>query len=76
MGELRLISERQPDADMVEAIETILARVKRGEVLAICFAIHAIGDGTGSQYSIGKGGDVAHLVLAIERVKLRLLEAK
>ncbi len=37
--------------------------------------VDGVDTGTSSAYSLGNNGDVAHLVCAIERVKLALLKA-
>lgn len=65
----------EPSAEIVSGLETLLARARRGEFLAVAFAGHVRPSDTATFYSLGGGGDVAHLVTAIERVKLRLLAA-
>lgn len=63
-----------PDATVIEVIEAMLDRARCGEVNAIAIAAHMNGMDTASVYRVGQCGDVAHLVCAIERVKLRLLD--
>jgi hypothetical protein len=65
---------RYVDPDVVRALEVVLARAKEGRVVAVAIAVHEIENGTGSSYELGARGDMAHLVLALERVKRRLLE--
>lgn len=67
---------RAPDAKVVALLENVLERARRGEVIAVAIAAHVYGEtatDTGQGYELG-AGDVAHLVCAIERLKLRLLE--
>jgi len=68
-----------PARSIVQLAEDMLARAKRGEIIAIAVAAHVrvdgVDTGTSSAYSLGDNGDVAHLVCAIERVKLALLAA-
>ncbi len=60
-------------AEIVELLQCLLERAHRGQIRAIAVAVHERPMDTGSTFSLGTDGDVAHLVTAIERVKLRLL---
>lgn len=65
--------ENQPDADMVAYLEEILGRVRRGEIAALAVVCHHRGGEIGTIFRIAEGGDGAHLVAALEKVKMRLL---
>ncbi len=63
--------------EVVELLESWLARAKKGEVQSFAIAAECAfdneeGTGTATQYMLGTG-DVSALVCALERVKLRLL---
>lgn len=70
--DLRLV-ENQPDPDVVKLIEGFLDQARRGDVVAVAIAAHHRGGGVGTGYSISRDGDGAHLVAALEKVKIRLL---
>ena len=61
--------------EMVRMVEALLVRVKSGEVLSLAVAVQLTGGETGTVYSLAEG-DVAHLVCAMERLKIRLLDAR
>lgn len=65
-------SQLQPCADVVEVAERMLEMAKAGEIRAIAIACEAPGACAVTAFAMGDG-DVAHLVLSIERLKLRLL---
>lgn len=73
--ELRAV-EPAPDPSIVEISESLLARIKTGEILSIAVAAEIRGRCTASIFSLGSNGDVAHLVTSFERLKLRLLEIR
>lgn len=68
------LAERQlqPCADVVDVAERILEMAKAGKICAIAIAYEAPGACTGTAFAMGDG-DVAHVLLPIERLKLRLL---
>jgi hypothetical protein len=70
---LRVLT-RPPVPKIVTALEELLARAKRGDVLAVAIAIETGELETGGTFAIGPQGDVAHLVCGLERLKKRLLE--
>lgn len=63
----------EPSAAIVQLLEGILDRARRGEVLGISVAAHLTGNETMQAWALGNDGDVAHLICALERAKLRLL---
>lgn len=63
-----------PVEDVVRKLRDILARAERGEVIGIAVACSMNDRRTASVYEVGEG-DVSHLVTAMERLKLRLLQA-
>jgi len=65
--------KREPDAAVIALIEELLERAKRGEIIAVAVAAQLPDASTSSAYELGSDGDVAHLTMAMERVKLRLL---
>lgn len=71
--QLRELKPR-PEPSVVNVLRDLLARAEAGDILAIAVATHLRENRTGSAWSLGKDGDVAHLVCAIERVKARLLQ--
>lgn len=76
MSDERVVSleERQlaPHPDVVATCEELLERAKAGRIRSIAVVMEVQGRCTSTAYAMGDG-DVAHLVCAIERVKLRLL---
>ncbi len=66
------VAREQPDARVVSLCQELLARARRGELVSIAIAMQTQGAGTATSFEMGEG-DTAHLVLAIERLKLRLL---
>ncbi len=70
--ELRPV-QNAPDADMLAAVEDVLERVKRGDVVALAIAAHIRGGDIRTSLAIAEGGDGAHLVAALEQVKMHLL---
>jgi hypothetical protein len=65
--------KREPVADVVCVLEELLRRAQEGEILGIAVAAAMVESRTAHQCVVGKA-DIAHLVTAIERVKLRLLQ--
>lgn len=65
--------DRSPVPSVVELLEDLLERARRGEVIGVAVAAACSERCDASTYAIGEG-TVAQLVLSIERVKLRLLE--
>jgi hypothetical protein len=63
----------EPVARVVEVLEDMLARAKAGEVRGVAIGTACDAKCDGSVYAIGDQ-TIATLVLAVERVKLRLLE--
>ena len=72
-SEVSVIASSSVQEDVVGVLEDMLARAKRGEVRAVALACHLVPTSTSTIYALGDG-NVAHLVCALERVKLRLLE--
>ena len=68
-----VLSTRRADPVIVDAFRRFLERAERGEVIAFAIATQGADAVTGSAYSLGQRGDVAHLCCALDRVKLRLL---
>jgi hypothetical protein len=60
-------------ADVVSVLRDALKMAENGEIRAVAVAFHVDRRSTGTVYAIGDG-DVAHLVCALERLKMRLLE--
>lgn len=58
---------------VVEKLEEFLMRAKSGEIRAIAIAAQAPERCTLTAYELGDG-DMGHLVLGLERIKLRLLD--
>lgn len=67
------VLKSEPVPDVIEICEDLLERAKAGTMIAIAVAAQSASATTTTVYSIGDG-DVAHLICAIERVKLRLLD--
>lgn len=65
--------ENPPEADIVELIEGFLESARRGELVAVAIAAHHRGGEVGTGYTIARGGDGAHLVAALEKLKYRML---
>ncbi|HEX7464107.1 MAG TPA: hypothetical protein VF382_04325 [Actinomycetota bacterium] len=74
-GELRRIDIGGADARVVKALEDALERAKRGEIRAVGLAFHVAPNDSGSAFEIGDNGDQAHLFIALEILKFRLLKA-
>jgi hypothetical protein len=74
---LREIPRADTSADVIEILEELLDRAREGKIRAVAVAVHTRVDGTetgtGSAYSLGVDGDIAHLITGLERLKLRLL---
>ena len=64
----------KPQPAIVRLLRDLLDRAESGELRAVAIASQGQGNSTCSSWSLGEDGDVAHLVCAIERVKLRLLQ--
>ena len=62
-----------PRDDVVEVLAELLERARDGHIRSVAIAWEARGSGTGSAFALGDG-DLAHLVCAQERLKLRLLD--
>lgn len=62
----------EPVAEVVEALQELLADAESGNLRGFALAGHTQGDCTMS-FMVNGDGDVAHLVCALERTKLRLL---
>jgi hypothetical protein len=79
MSNVVALQKAPPAPAIVKLAEDMLARAKNGEIVALAIAAHVriegVETGTSSAYCLGHDGDVAHLVCAIERVKLALLKA-
>lgn len=71
MGELIAI-ELTPVPGVVGLLEELLERAREGELRSLVVAAGTDMGGTATCYELGDG-DVAHLVCAMERAKLRLL---
>lgn len=71
---VRVLPPVAPSSEIVSILESLLARAKRGEIKAIAVATHMHPVSTGSVFSLGSDGDIAHLVTGLERCKKRLLE--
>ena len=67
------LREAKPEADpkMVEMLDELLGWAKKGEILGVALALHLRGHETATSTMVIEGGDVAHLVHAIERLKWR-----
>ena len=61
-----------PDASVIACLEDALARARAGEVLGIGLVMSCAGRAEATSYALGSGS-VAALVLATERLKMRLL---
>lgn len=67
-----VLLQNEVSEDMVETLEHYLEKAKRGELVALSIAAQVDGSSTSTYFHL-QGGSVAHLVCAIERLKLRLL---
>lgn len=70
---VEVVSLHQPQDDVIAVLREVLARAERGEVRAVAIAVHQSPNETATIYAMGDG-DMAHLNLAIDRIKLRLLD--
>jgi hypothetical protein len=70
---LELRSAKTADPAVVEHLEELLAMARQGKILAIAFAAQQVEATTSTVYALGKHGDVAHLLYALECLKQRLL---
>ena len=68
-----VVALHEPQQDVVGTLRDMLARAERGEVRAVAIASHTVPTSTSTTFALGDG-NVAHLVCALERLKLRLLE--
>jgi NAD(P)-dependent dehydrogenase (short-subunit alcohol dehydrogenase family) len=59
---------------VIRMLESTIAKVKEGKIVAVALAAQGLGLSTVSAFALGENGDLSHLVCAIERVKLRLLD--
>lgn len=79
MANIVALPKPAADIEIVERLQDMLDRAKRGEVVSVAIAAQTRHEGaaldTANAFSFGEDGDVAHLVCAIERLKLRLLAA-
>ena len=65
----------KPDDELIKFLEDLLATAKRGEVLGLVVAADQT-EGTVMTYrNVHKGGSHGALLLALEKAKLRLVEA-
>jgi len=69
LSEVRAVA----DPDVVERLTEALEMAQAGKLVSVAIVGQRIGSATTTAYSFGTG-DVAHLVCAIERLKLRLLD--
>ena len=60
-------------SDVVEILGEMLEKAKAGDLRSVAIAFESRECGTGSSFALGDG-DTAHLVCAMERLKLRLLD--
>ena len=67
------IIEQPPNDALVDLLEDLLNKAKSGEVISIAVAMHTKGNCTTTAFELGRG-DIAHLNLALDRIKLRLLD--
>jgi len=68
----KVVSLHAPQQDVIGLLRELLERAERGEVRAVAVAAHAGNEDTGTAFAMGDG-NVAHLVCALERLKLGLL---
>lgn len=61
-----------PVPEVIEALEEALRRAQKGEIIGVGIVSACDGRADGSMFAIGDG-DIARLVLACERLKMRLL---
>jgi len=66
-------SIHKPDEDVIGALREVLAQAERGEVVAVCIAAQCTDLRVHTHEVVGPNGQIAHLVLGIENLKLRLL---
>lgn len=74
MPDPKVVSLHGPQEGVIGALREALEMAERGEIRAIAIATHCDNRSTGTIYALGDG-NIAHLVCALERLKLRLLEA-
>ena len=70
---LKAVVMHEPQEGVICTLRDMLARAERGEVRAVAIAAHTVPTNTSTVYALGDG-NIAHLVCALERLKLRLLE--
>lgn len=61
-----------PVPEVVETLEAMLAKAQRGEIIGVGIVAACDGRADATAFAIGEGS-IASLVLACERLKLRLL---
>jgi hypothetical protein len=66
------VLEASPVPEVVAILEDALERAKAGEVIGVGLAMACAGRSEATSYALG-AGSVAALVLATERLKVRLL---
>lgn len=67
--------ENEPDPELLELVEKVLALVRSGEILAVGIIAHHRGGGVGHRYHVSPGGDGAYLIAGAEQIKFRILRA-
>jgi len=72
MAELKVFNT-PPDESLVLLLKKLLEIAESGEMISIAVAMQTKGSCTATAFELGKG-DIAHLNLALDRVKLRLLD--
>lgn len=75
MGDLIEVGGPEPVPVVVEVLEDMLDKARRGEVIAIAIGAVCHGRHTASVYTIGDA-TIADLYLGIERCKIRLLDER
>lgn len=68
----KVVALHAPQQDVIGLLRELLGRAERGEIRAVVVAAHAGNEDTGTAFALGDG-NVAHLVCALERAKLSLL---
>lgn len=71
VSKLRLVNPAPVRADLVEALEWLLAAAKKGEVVGVCAAlVHMDGSCSGIKTGTLR---IAQMLWALERIRLRLM---